>query len=1164
MADTNNPIKYSDLVKPDSSISDLIKQLDQLSDAYMNALKNIKSEAISVKASLVGVSGATEEGRKTIQKTTSDTDKLIKAKRDLAFAEGENAKLLAVYKQAQKEANELNKLTVRLNQSAEGSYNRLSAQYSINKIFLNNMSIEEREATEEGRKLVEETNAIYQEMKRLQEVTGKTALNVGNYADANKGLRTILRENTQELTRMRLAGEEGSPAYNKLLKDTGELSDAMGDARQSIKMMASDTQKLDVVLGAASAAGGGISAFTGAMELFGSSSEDVQESQRKLQATIALTSGAQVVQNALQKQSALMIGISTVQTAALAKAEAYRRVIQMQGTQATIGATIAQKAFNLVASANPYVLLAVAVIAVVAAYVAFSDSTARAAENQNKLNELQKLHLETLEVESDRMKQISSERIAGYERELKVAQARNASFGETRAIEDKILNERRRANAEQRGYFATEVKDLEKNRDKLDQYRKSLIKLNELKASGTEKIVWDVELDGNIEKYKVDDAINLAQSKIDQYGKKVEIGMTIRNDQADIEADAKEQAAKRQQEARDAYKKEVDLVRKSEDAKTALINNSYTQQRAAANANISRQIADLNYQLSTENNLTQKGRAAINDTIVSLRKQLTNDLVDIANKEAADLRTIQRQNDDILLLSMEDGNEKRRLTLKSGYDRQIEDIQIRLETERGLTDEQQKKLKDQQLALRQQYATESMRLEDQIFIEEMQREADRIQLRLDATQENSQEQIDLKIALLKKQRSIELAQNNLLASDLRQSEKDINAKYDAETLKQTGEMNNARALMLFDQQQALNQSQFDLLENSEGRKTRFMLAAERDRLKKILELNKTAGVKMTDAQVATIQNTIDKIDKEIEQSSKDDKGKDIYELFGLNLSDKKKEAINESVSFATEQLESFMASRVAMADLAVEASNKEVDASKKRLDAEIEARNNGYASNVIQAQKDLDLARKTQEKALKDQAKAQKQQAAIQTLQQIGNLVTASALIWSQLGFPFAIPAIAIMWGSFAASKIKASQLSKQTQENKSESYGEGTIELLEGGSHASGNDIDLGTKQDGTKRRAEGGEFFAVINKRNSRKYRREIPDVINALNNGTFAQKYMNAYKGSEGISVNLHHDSPDLSDLKDDVRDIRDQNRRRTFVDGNGNVIEVYKNLKRKYKK
>lgn len=369
--------------------------------------------------------------------------------------------------------------------------------------------------------------------------------------------------------------------------------------------------------------------------------------------------------------------------------------------------------------------------------------------------------------------------------------------------------------------------------------------------------------------------------------------------------------------------------------------------------------------------------------------------------------------------------------------------------------------------------------------------------------------------------------------------------------------------MLFDQTQALEASEFDLIRNSEERKTRFRLAQEKARLQKILELNKAAGVKMTDAEVKTIENTIAKIDQEIEKSKGDERGNDIYGLFGLNLDDDQKEAISTSVSFAIEQLNSFLDAKVQAADAAVSAADKEVDASQRRLDAELEARANGYANNVAMAQKELDVAKKNQEKALKEQQKAQKAQAAIQTIQQIGNLVTASALIWSQLGFPFAIPAIAIMWGSFAAAKIKAAQLSKSANAGGSESYGDGTVELLAGGSHQSGDDVDLGTKPDGTRRRAEGGEFFAVINKRNSRRFRRLIPDVINSLNRGTFPQKYLNAYN-TDGVNVTVQqNNAPDLRDLKDDVREIKEQNRRRRYVDGNGNVIEVYKNLTRKIK-
>lgn len=1158
MADNNNPIKYSDLVKPDDSITKLIAQLDQLGDAYMNTLNNIKSEAITVKAALQGVSGATETGRKSIQGATSDADKLAKAAREVRFAESENAKTLATLNQARKEANELNKLIVRRNQAAEGSYNKLSAQYSINKIYLNNMTVEEREATEEGRKLVAETKAIYDEMKRLQEATGKTSLNVGNYSDAAKGLTTQIENQTKQLALLRLEGKQGTAEYQNLAKETAVLRDAVKDATKEITNMASDTSTLDSVLGLAAGASGGFAAYTGALELFGGESEAVEEAQKKLQAAIALTTGVQAIQNAVQKQSALMLGISRIQQAALTKAKVYDRLVTMQGTKATLAATVAQKAFNLIASANPYVLLAVALITVIGALVAFSSGTKQAAEQQNRLNELQKAHLDYLDIEAGKLTTVSNERIRALERELQIAQARNAGTTEIRKIEDKLAAERRRANAEQRGFYATEIKELDDNRAKLEQYRKSLIKLNELKAQRNKKIVWDVELDGNIETYKVDDAINIAQAKIDNYGRMVDIAVNLTTEKSDLDTADAVTAAKRQQEQKDAYKTELDLLRKAEDAKNALIQNSYDRQRATTQAANARQIADLQYQLKTDANLTARGRAAINATIVALRQQLTNDLVDLENQERAQILSARRATQDAEIAAMVEGSTKQQEQLRVQYERQIEDIQTRLETERGLTEEQTAELNKQLLAIRQQYANDVAKLNDQINIDQLNKEANAIQLRLDAVREGSAEEIALRTELLQKQRALELAQNRQLAADVRQSEADINAKWDAEILKQTTELNQQRALMLFDQQQALAQSEFDLLRNSEARKTQFALAAEKARLQKILELNKTAGVKMTDEQVQTIQNIIAKIDQEIQQSKGDERGNDIYGLFGLNLDDDQKEAISTSVSFAMEQLQTFLDAKLAAADAAVAAADKEVDSAQRALDAELAARANGYASSVVQAQKDLDLARKTQEKALKDQQKAQKQQQAIQTIQQIGNLVTSTALIWSQLGFPWAIPAIAIMWGSFAAAKIKAAQMTKSNGGN--ESYGDGTVELLGGGSHQSGNDVDLGTKPNGTRRRAEGGEFFAVFNKRNSRRYRRIIPDVVNALNRGIFERKYMNAYKEGGEFTINVSQNSPDMRDLQNDVRAIREQNAVRYYTTADGKTIMIYKNLKR----
>lgn len=272
-----------------------------------------------------------------------------------------------------------------------------------------------------------------------------------------------------------------------------------------------------------------------------------------------------------------------------------------------------------------------------------------------------------------------------------------------------------------------------------------------------------------------------------------------------------------------------------------------------------------------------------------------------------------------------------------------------------------------------------------------------------------------------------------------------------------------------------------------------------------------------------------------------------------------KQSMGDAYQFAIQQVDAYMQKQVELAQQQVQQANTEVEVAQQALTAEIEAKNAGYASNVELARKELAMAKDNQRKALNEQAKAQKQQLAMQAITQASDLISASAKIWAQLGFPLAIPAIAVMWGSFAAAKIKAMQAVKGGEDE--EQYGEGTVELLEGGSHQSGNDIDLGKKKDGTRRRAEGGEFFAVINKRSSRKYRALIPDLVNSLNAGTFTEKYMHAFPSADGLQVNVSPAVTDISGLSSDVRRIREQGERRSYMDASGNEVIIYKNLTRR---
>lgn len=277
-------------------------------------------------------------------------------------------------------------------------------------------------------------------------------------------------------------------------------------------------------------------------------------------------------------------------------------------------------------------------------------------------------------------------------------------------------------------------------------------------------------------------------------------------------------------------------------------------------------------------------------------------------------------------------------------------------------------------------------------------------------------------------------------------------------------------------------------------------------------------------------------------------------------------AIDSALKTSMGFMDEWMDKRLEMAKIAVEAAEREVAAAQKVLDFEMEARANGYANRVETARKELDLERENHRKALEEQRRLQEQQLLLDSISQTSSLITATANIWEAMtkgtgifGPGLAIAATALLWGSFAASKIKAKQLAGL----QAEQYGEGTVELLEGGSHASGHDIDLGVKKDGTRRRAEGGEFFAVINKRNSRRYRSIIPDVINSFNDGTFGDKYQKANEamGNFALGVMAGNSPTDVSALERDVRAIREQGDEHRYVDMKGNTIIRYKNLTRK---
>ena len=1027
-----NPLRYSDLLQPDNSIEQAIAQLEKLNSTYAQTLQTVKNEAIRMQASVENMSGATEQHRNKIRETTAQVDRLTKAQKDLEFAMSDTAKEIAALKEQQREAQNIAKLTAKLNASEAGSYNALSAQYSLNKIQLNKLSQEYRENTKKGQKLVKETEEIYARMKQLQEATGKFTLNVGNYKSAWDGLGVSAQQLVRELPSLAVSANTFFLAISN-----------------NIPMLVDEINKLKAANKEAAAQGND---------------------------TIPIW--RQVTKAFLSWNTAISVGITLL---TVYGGDLIKWIQNLTKSEKELDANAkALKTFN----------------------DAMLEGAKNAANSTTRLNILYRAtqdQTKSIKDRTDAVKALQTEYPSYFgnltQEQILAGKAADAynrltqsitASAKARATVDAIEEQQRTVLDNERkitdGYSRLEKaeQDLQKMREFM---QKEWGKMNASQRLNADVAVINAEtnikaIENEIAGYR--SAIREANKISSELERSINVNALLNNPEQDSENGLTTEGAPRNrtQQTTSKNNKITEQLYKSQ---TALITNELQKQRQALIDAYNAETADLMNKYNNDKDLTEQSRENINQIILNKQKKLQQDL------EALDVQQQQRD----------------------------------LETEQAS-----------------------------------------IQLRLDAVEQGTAEENSLRIQLLENARKQELLANSQLIESQKQDEAAINAKYDRQILQQDQAYQTERAMLLFDQQQALNQSEFDLLRTTEEEKTRFKLEAEKARLQKILQLAQTGGQQLSDIEIKTIQNTIKKIDQEIEQVSRGG-NKDIYDLVGLKLDDDQKQAITDSVSFSIEQLQSILAAQVQLKEQALQNAQEEVDAAQSKVDKEIEARNNGYANDVATAQKELELAKQREQKALKEKQKAQKQQQALDTLTQTSSLITASANIWSSLsaipivGPALAVAAIATMWASFAAAKIKAKEVTK----TEDAEYGEGGMEFLDGGSHQSGNDVDLGTMPDGRRRRAEGGEAFAIINKASTRKYRKALPGIIKSINNGTFEKKYLNAF-GTDGVAINVNGTTFDSRELEKDVREIKEQGKRRYIIDSRGRMIESYKNLKRVY--
>lgn len=189
-------------------------------------------------------------------------------------------------------------------------------------------------------------------------------------------------------------GKEMAAQLEAAKQKASEMLDMQSDLNQELKNMASDTRVFDtlsegmgVFMTTTASALGVIAQFTG-------NEEDARKAVVAFTTAQSVLQAATKIQNALQKQSNLMLAIGAVQNKAAAAAATLKAAAEGKGAVATKASTVAQAAFNAVAKANPYVLLATAILGVAAALGTYMYASKKATAEAKAAAEAAKKHKE--------------------------------------------------------------------------------------------------------------------------------------------------------------------------------------------------------------------------------------------------------------------------------------------------------------------------------------------------------------------------------------------------------------------------------------------------------------------------------------------------------------------------------------------------------------------------------------------------------------------------------------------------------------------------------------------------------------------------------------------------------------------------------------------------
>ena len=506
-----------------NTISRELAEIEKENKAKREAFEQDKS-ALDIAESLLGTRQqniqrlAQLQGQlKDVKKAQKDLDDQEKAGTVSAErATSVRASLIAKQREYQAAIKDLNLVLTNQEkqmQASDGSYQKLSLQLEFMKRAYKGLTDEEKNG-QLGKQLGEEIGNLDAHLKDLAADMGEFQRNTGNYAIANQSVKTELKELVQEIALLTVQyrnmseeeqrSAEGQQIQAKMQEMTvkaAELKDAIGDVSREISSGANDTNTFSAFSEGINLLISGVGGLTAASHALGIGEKDLVKIQTTLQASLAASNALTKAQNILQKESNLMVGVARLQTAAHAAAIKMRTIAEGEGVVATKAATVAQAAFNAVAKANPYVLLATGIGLLVAAILGFTKSTKEETEAQKaareEMEKSKKEYEDFINVENrlqearEKGVESSSEEITKLQVLYSVATDANRSLEDRKRAVDKLqeMYPDYLGNIKDETIMYGEAKDI------IDKLRESLIETAIAKAKLQEIEVYAVKIE---------------------------------------------------------------------------------------------------------------------------------------------------------------------------------------------------------------------------------------------------------------------------------------------------------------------------------------------------------------------------------------------------------------------------------------------------------------------------------------------------------------------------------------------------------------------------------------------------------------------------------------------------------------------------------------------